>query len=544
MYLSAVVPLFALCCTACASDVVTIKYNGAKVEVSKVEPSDSVAITIDGAKVSIENLASQKSMTYRLSGKSDNGTFVLKTSTKDKIELNNLTLQSTEGAPVWLRNKKKVEIMSLKGTKNTLTVTACKDTANLKAAVIYAKDKLLLSGSGSLDVLAPGDGCKGINAKNDITIEDVTLNVQTTGNNLGPDNRGFGGFGGFGGPMGGPGEHGGFGGGGGFPGFNPDDMPEEMKKHFEEMRKMFENGEFPPMGGPGGQPGEHGHGEHGGFGGGFGGFGGPMGGFGGFGGGAQAGPPEGEGPDDAGEGGGFKQKFLGTCKGIKSTDKVIINSGTVTVYTKSAGAEGIEGKKGVIINGGTVDVNSKDDGINANAAIYFNGGKTTVISRANDAVDANPEGGFMFPGMFGGNQGGEQKDPEPLIFISGGEVYAYSWVGSPEEGLDCDFNPIEVNGGTAFSIGAGMGEMPSVPTAKTAHQPTALLVGFTLVKGKPVILCDAKGKTLFKTTAPFSFNNSSSLLTCPDLRLGETYTVECGDSKKEFKMEENFFVVR
>lgn len=537
MYFSVVVPLFALCCSACAGDVVTIKYNGTKVEVSKVDPSDSVAITTDGANISIENLAKQKSMIYRLSGKSDNGTFVLKTSTKDKIELDNLKLQSNEGAPIWLKNKKKVEIKSLKGTKNTLTITACKDTANLKAAVIYAKDKLLLSGSGSLDVLAPGDGCKGISAKNDITIEDVTLNVQATGNNLGPDNRGFGGFGGFGGPGFGPG-----GPMGGPGGFNPDDMPEEMKKHFEEMRKMFENGEFPPMGGPGGRPEDHGeHHGHGGFGGGFG-FGGPMGGFGGQG--MQVGPPEGEGPEDANEGGGFKQKFLGTCKGIKSTDKITINSGNVTVYTKSAGAEGIEGKKGVIINGGIVNVNSKDDGINANAAIYFNGGKTTVISRANDAVDANPEGGFMFPGMFGGNQGGEQKEPEPLIFISGGEVYAYSWVGSPEEGLDCDFNPIEVTGGTAFSIGAGMGDMPSVPTVETAKQPTVLIIGLTVKKDQPITLKDKKGKSLFTTPAPFSFNNSSSLLTCPNLKVGESYVIESGEYKKEFEMKEMFSVVR
>lgn len=524
-----IIPLFALYCNACASDVVTIRYNGSKVEVSKVDASDSVSVKTDGAKVYVENLAKNNALTFRLSGKSNDGTFILKTSSKDKIELDNLTLQSTEGAPIWLKNKKKVEIKSLHGTKNTLTITACKDTANLKAAVIYSKDKLLLSGSGSLDVLAPGDGCKGINAKNDITIEDVTLIIQTTGNNLGPDNR-RGGFGfgpGPGGPMGGPG------------GFNPDDMPEEMKKHFEEMRKMFENGEFPPMGGPGGHPGNHGeHHGHGGFGGGF---GGPMGGFGGQG--LQAGPPEGEGPEDAGEGDGFKQKYLGTCKGIKSTDIVTINSGSVTIYTKSAGAEGIEGKKGVIINGGTVNINAKDDGINATAAIHFNGGKTTVISRANDAVDANPEGGFMFPGMFG-NHEGEQKEPEPLIFISGGEVYAYSWVGSPEEGLDCDFNPVEVSGGTAFSIGAGMGDMPSVPTVETAKQPTALIIGLTMKKDKPIILKDKKGKTLFTTPAPFSFNNSSSLLTCPDLKVGESYSIECGEYKKEFKMEETFSVIR
>lgn len=548
--------LFSFSCYACADDVVTVRFDGTKATVSEVLPSDSVAVTQEAGVVMVENLAKAKPLTIRLTGKSDDAQFILKTSTKDRVELSNLTLQSRQGAPIWLKNKKKVEVVALKGTNNTLTVAACPDTANNKAAVIYAKDKLKLSGSGKLACLAPGDGCKGINAKDDIIIEELTLDVKTTGNNLGRDERGFGGFGGpgFGGPMGGPGM------GPGGPGFNFDDLPEEVKAEIEEMRKRFENGEF-PMGGPGEHHGHGEHGDHGGFGG-FGGMG--FGGFGGFGGGAQAGPPEGEGPDDANDGGGFKQKYIATCKGIKSSGKVTINSGSVTVYTKSAGAEGIEGKKGVMINGGTVDVNSKDDAINANAPIYFNGGKTTAISRDNDAVDSNPEGGFMppfFPRPNGIGESEESLQPagftprpngrgdggeglQPLIFIGGGEVYAYSWKGSPEEGLDCDFNPIEVTAGTAFSIGAGMGDMPSVPTAKTAKQPTVLFVGMNIIKGKDIVLKDAKGKELFKTAAPFSFNNSSSLFTCKSLKLGEKYTMECADWKKEFTIEENFSVIR
>lgn len=516
--LTTIVSLLSMCCMACSDNVVTVKYNGQLVEVSDVEDSDSLIIKTEGTKVCIENIATQRATTIRLAGQSDNGQFVLKTRTKDRIELDGVRLQSAEGAPIWIKNKKKVAVLALNGTENTLTVTACKDTAHLKSAVIYAKDKLLLSGKGKLSCLATGDGCKGINAKDDITIESLTLDVKTTGNNLGKDDsRSFG----FGDPMGPPP---GFGPGG--PDFNFDDLPEDVKKHIEEMKEQFENGEF-PMGPP--PPGMGGHGP-----------GGPMGGPGMM----MAGPPEGEGPEEI-EGGGFKQKYIYTCKGIKSNGQITINSGNVNIYTTSAGAEGLEGKDGVIINGGEVAINSADDAINANAAIYFNGGKTTAISRHNDAVDANPEGGFMFTPFFGGEGGEQEKQKrEPLIFINGGEVCAYSWVGAPEEGFDCDFNPIEVTGGTAFSIGAGMGEMPSVPTAETAHQPTALIIGFTVKKGQPVILRDKTGKTLFTTPAPFSFNNSSSLITCPDLKVGGSYTIECGEYKKEFEMKEMFSVVR
>ena len=54
------------------------------------------------------------------------------------------------------------------------------------------------------------------------------------------------------------------------------------------------------------------------------------------------------------------------------------------------------------------------------------------------------------------------------IIIRGGTVYAWSQVGSPEEGLDCDFAPLVVEGGTIFSVGGGMGEMPSVPSNEDA----------------------------------------------------------------------------
>jgi len=64
-----------------------------------------------------------------------------------------------------------------------------------------------------------------------------------------------------------------------------------------------------------------------------------------------------------------------------------------------------------------------------------------------------------------------------VITIRGGTVYAWSEVGAPEEGLDSDFAPIAIQGGTLFTVGGGMGEMPSVPTQETAKQPTVLLIG-------------------------------------------------------------------
>lgn len=436
--------------SVCHAEDITIRYKGTTAKVDQ-KVKDSINITVRGANVEIESLYKSRKLTLLLTGKSDDGQLVLKTAGKTKVKLDNLTLTSQEGAPLWLKNKKKVEIVATKGTKNTLTITACNDTANHKAATIWAKNKLLLSGKGMLNVIATGDGCGGIKSKKDITIEELTLNVTTSGNNLGEKPFGFGGE--------------------GFPPFGNDSTMQE---------------------GMGGFTGKH--------------------------------------------------KYVASTKGIASKGKIIINSGVVTVHTSTPGAEGIEGKQGVVFNGGQVDVLATDDAVNANATIAFNGSHVTARSTTNDAVDANPKTGFFTP--FGGNNNTNHLEADTAIVIRGGTVYAWSQVGSPEEGLDCDFSPIVIEGGSIFSVGGGMGEMPSVPTNATAKQPTVLLIGLNITKDVPITICDANGKCIDTITIPFSLRRSASLVTSPAFKQGNTYTVKTKGYEKTFTLNEPFTTVR
>lgn len=544
--------------SVCQAEDITIRYNGSTAKVDQ-KAKDSVTVTVNGANVNVDSKYTSHKLTVLLTGQSDDGQLVLKTAGKAKLTLNKLNLTSQEGAPIDLKNKKKVEIAVANGTENTLTITACNDTANHKAATIWAKDKLLLSGKGTLNIIATGDGCRGIKTKDDITIEDLTLNVTTSGNHLGekpfsfgdfggfgggempdfsnfqmpeggfPDFGGFGGFPGFGGEANDSTRQGGFGGfpgfgGGGFPGFGgmrPEGNDSTRQGGFGGGFPNFGGGGFPNFG-EGGMP------NFGGFGGGFGGFGNPG--------------EEGE-EDEEGGGMGFggKRKYVASTKGIASKGKITINSGNVTVKTSTAGAEGIEGKEGVVVNGGMVDVMSPDDAINANATIEFNGGTIIARSKGNDAVDSNPKGGFFMP--FGGNNN-NQEDTDPAIIITGGTVYAWSQAGSPEEGLDCDFAPLVIEGGTVFTVGGGMGEMPSVPTNKTSKQPSALLIGINIVKEQPVYLYDSKNKLLETITVPFSLRRSASLISSAAFQMGETYTVKTKGYEKTFTLNENFTVVR
>lgn len=503
--------------SVCHAEDITIRYKGSTAKVEQ-KVKDSVNVTVNCSKVNIESLYTNHKLTLRLMGKSDDGQLILKTAGKAKVKLDGLTLTSQEGAPLDLKNKKKVEVVVADGTKNTLTITACNDTANHKAATIWAKDKLQLSGKGTLNIIATGDGCRGIKTKKDIIIEDLTLNVTTSGDNLGEKPFGFG-FGGFGGDM--PDF-------GGFPGFGNDST---RRGGFP----MPDFGNFPGFENDstrrGGFPG---------FGGGFPGFGngmpdfGNMPGFGGF-------PSFDNDSTSEGGFGGFagKHKYVASTKGIASKGKITINSGNVTVRTSTAGAEGIEGKEGIIFNGGNVDVLTTDDAINANATIEFNGAHVIARSIGNDAVDSNPKGGFFMP--FGGNR---DQDTDPAIIITGGTVYAWSQVGSPEEGLDCDFAPLVIEGGTIFSVGGGMGEMPSVPSNETAKQATALLIGINIEKDEPVYVYDGNGKLIDTVTIPFSLRRSASLVGSPAFKVGNTYTVKTKGYEKTFTLNERFTAVR
>lgn len=489
--------------SAFADGTVKVNYSGTTADVQSKDKS--IVIERNGSHVTVIDTLKQEPLAVILSGSSADGSFCLKSNNSTTISLSSLQLTSNEGAAIEIKCKEKVKFIAEKDTKNTLTITACNDTANHKTAALWVKGDAEFSGNGKLNVVATGKGCKGVNVQGNITIADLSFDVLTSGMYLDVDTANT-----FGPPPGLPP----FGEGG----FDPNNIPEEVKKMFEEMMKngpMQMGGGMPPFGG--GMP-PFGGGEM------------PqMGGM----------PPFGGGMPPFGGGGGMppmKQKYIGKAKGIRAQGTVTIESGNVTVNTSTPGAEGIEGKKGVIVNGGNIFVKACDDAINSNSTIYFNGGNTTAWSTSNDAVDANIEGGLAFFPM-GQNQ---NKETSPGIVITGGVVNAFSQVGPPEEGLDCDFAPILVSGGTAFSIGASMGPMTSVPTEETAKQPTILFNGVNFEEGTPVILETESGKEIFKTKAPFSFKGSSTIVTSPELKRGKTYVLKSNGESYKIKIEKNF----
>lgn len=218
----------------------------------------------------------------------------------------------------------------------------------------------------------------------------------------------------------------------------------------------------------------------------------------------------------------MKGGFVGTTKALKALGTITINGGTLSCTTKTAGAEGIEGKQGVVLQGGDVTVDAYDDAINSGGNIVFSGANVSATSQHNDAVDSNAWG-------------------DGAITIADGNVQVFSGAGAPEEGFDCDFSAIVVSGGTAISVGSGMGPSPSSPTEKTATQPTLLVQYLSINQGDKITVEDNEGHVLVSAVSTVKNNEVHSLITSPELKIGKEYVVRInGQETRRFTLNSAF----
>jgi len=576
------------------NDDITLTWGKKGVSMSPTQV-DGIEISTQNGYAEIINHDTLTERTFVLQGTCENGGLKYRGKYKVTFELNGLKLENREGSPLDIKCGKRVTVKLKNETENELTDSP--DTTH--KAVLFCKGHLELTGPGSLTINArgrhgisakeyilakqklgtitihaTGDGCKGIRTGEDYIQHGGNITIHTSGNYLSEDttsmwgpafgggfdfsdilghiredfpgiipdsinaenvdwhavmdsifarmpdslkwggpgmgDSGFGGpgmmgAGGFQGGMGAPGMGpGGFQGGMGAPEFKGPGMMGPGGMPNDSTRQMMDQG----FGGPGMMGfhpfGGNGFGEGGDFefpdweeGDSIGGFGGPMGGF-------------------------MKGRYIGTAKGLKALGNVIVQGGTLTVTTKTPGAEGIEGKKGVELQGGTIYVDAYDDAINSGGKIIFSGADVSATSQRNDCVDSNSR-------------------EEGAITISAGHLEAFSGAGPPEEGLDCDQSAIVISGGTALSVGSGMGPWPSVPTEKTATQPAILIRETQVRKGQKITLEDTQGKELLSTTSTVNNNMNNSLLTCPELKVGNTYIFKIdGKEAKRITLNSNF----
>lgn len=213
-------------------------------------------------------------------------------------------------------------------------------------------------------------------------------------------------------------------------------------------------------------------------------------------------------------------------KGIKADGDININGGEITVTTTGNGAEGIESKSVLTISDGTVYVVSTDDAINSSSHMHIKGGNVTVIVSGNDGLDSN------------GN-----------MYIEGGYIMAFG-SRSPECGIDANEEEgysVVFSGGTLLAVGGGN----SVPSASSGSTQPYVTGSGTVTAGSEIELTDSADTTLASFTVPAAYtqssgtatgpggrpgggvpggNGNSVLVTCPGLTSGSSYTLKFGAS--------------
>ena len=267
--------------------------------------------------------------------------------------------------------------------------------------------------------------------------------------------------------------------------------------------------------------------------------------------------------------------------GIKSAGEILIEGGTFDIHSQ---ADGIHGAGSVAVTDGDFTIKVKDDGIHADQMASVSGGSVYIsgcyegieamtidimggdieIYPTDDGLNANGGGGFGPPGMFGQKTetGDNAAEEETWIHISGGSLTIVNKTARDADGIDSngdilisggtvrvsvpgsgsnnaiDFGSegggvCEISGGTLVACGASM--MAENLSASSTQCSIFYSLGYTAEAETTVSLKDASGKVLLSYTAPCSF--STAALSCPEMQLGESYTVVIGDREEQITLE-------
>jgi len=153
---------------------------------TKITFGDSILIEGVGASNDGNIVTITAEGTYVLDGNTQNGQIIVEADKTDKIQLvlNDVNINNTSTAPIYIKQADKVFITMADGSSNTLSVNGeyvAIDDNNIDS-VIFSKDDLTLNGNGTLNITS--DFGNAITSKDDLVITSGTYTIDVTGHGL------------------------------------------------------------------------------------------------------------------------------------------------------------------------------------------------------------------------------------------------------------------------------------------------------------------------------------------------------------------------
>ena len=455
-----------------------------------IELTDSVTITSEGV--------------YILSGTLADGTITVNAGKDDKVQLvlNGLNITSSSSAAILVENADKVFVTLAPGTENFLTSTGFDENSDVDAAV-YARDDIVFNGTGSLTVTSFKHGILG---KDDVKFASGTYTITAQGRGIDAKDGVAVADGSF------------------TIVSQKDAIRSKNKDEAEKGYVMILGGVFDIT----------------------------------VGGGSANGAVHTDEMFTGGQGGwsaATANTDTDSMKGVKATGALTVAGGSltidaaddalhsdtdVTVYggslTISTGDDAMHAGSALTINGGDVNILKSYEGLEA-AAITINDGSVSLVS-SDDGMNSsggNDSSGFGWNDMFandgssivinGGsvhvNASGDGIDSNGDLIVNGGTLVVSGPTNAANGALDAN-GSLTVNGGTVIAAGAvGMAE-----TFGSASTQVSFLTNLSGAAGSEIVVKDADGNVILSGTVEKNF--SCVVISSPDLKVGETYTVSAG----------------
>lgn len=234
----------------------------------------------------------------------------------------------------------------------------------------------------------------------------------------------------------------------------------------------------------------------------------------------------------------------------------VVNGGKILV---NSCYEGLEGHR-VVINGGDITVTSGDDGINAAApdsaseegdgqmpSGSYKPDGSHKLSEGQDGAGRPGEGRDAAGGSMGDDTAAYIKitggtitvntscdglDSNGSLFISGGATYINGPVSDGDSSLDYD-RSAQVTGGILIAAGSsGMAQTFGETSTQCSIQQD---FEEQQKAGTQITLTDPQGSQLLAYTPTCQY--SSVIVTCPELKEGETYTLTVGPETTELTLD-------